>query len=295
MVRLLAGDGQKGDGPDSPDPISCRMARPHGVGIDPVTGDLYIGDSETHKVRKLGGLPGREVATLADFATEAFELEGRKCLLTRPKKVATGSPWIWRTRFYGAFPAVDEALLAHGWHVAYIETSDQFGGPAAMAELDAFYKMMTTDRGLRAQAVMEGFSRGGLSAMNWSIANPGKVLGIYIDAPVLDIHSWPKPGSPELWKECLVNYGLTEETSHSWKGPLTRLEVLAKAKIPIMVVAGGADTVVPFSENGGILEARYRALGGELAVIVKAATGLHPHSLHDPGPVVAWAKRLIAK
>ncbi|MBX3742650.1 MAG: hypothetical protein KF712_16815 [Akkermansiaceae bacterium] len=50
-LELIAGDGKKGDGPDSPDPLKCRMARLHGIGIDPANGDLYIGDSETHKVR----------------------------------------------------------------------------------------------------------------------------------------------------------------------------------------------------------------------------------------------------
>jgi hypothetical protein len=50
-LELVAGDGKKGDGPDSPDPLKCRMARLHGIGIDPANGDLYIGDSETHKVR----------------------------------------------------------------------------------------------------------------------------------------------------------------------------------------------------------------------------------------------------
>jgi DNA-binding beta-propeller fold protein YncE len=48
---LIAGDGQKGDGPDSPSPLKCRMARLHGLATDPETGELYIGDSETHKVR----------------------------------------------------------------------------------------------------------------------------------------------------------------------------------------------------------------------------------------------------
>ena len=50
-LELIAGDGEKGDGPDSPDPLKCRMTRLHGIGVDPANGDLYIGDSETHKVR----------------------------------------------------------------------------------------------------------------------------------------------------------------------------------------------------------------------------------------------------
>lgn len=51
ILELIAGDGSRGDGPDSPDPLKCRMARLHGIGVDPATGDLYIGDSETHKIR----------------------------------------------------------------------------------------------------------------------------------------------------------------------------------------------------------------------------------------------------
>jgi len=51
VMRLVAGDGERGDGPDSPAPTACRMARLHGLGVDAETGDLYIGDSETHKVR----------------------------------------------------------------------------------------------------------------------------------------------------------------------------------------------------------------------------------------------------
>ena len=50
-LELTAGDGKKGDGPDTSDPLKCRMARLHGIGTDPETGDLYIGDSETNKVR----------------------------------------------------------------------------------------------------------------------------------------------------------------------------------------------------------------------------------------------------
>ncbi len=50
-LELIAGDGQKGNGPDEPDPLKCRMARLHGVGVDPESGDLYIGDSECNKVR----------------------------------------------------------------------------------------------------------------------------------------------------------------------------------------------------------------------------------------------------
>lgn len=50
-LELVVGTGQKGDGPDG-DPLHCQMARPHGVFVD-ADGSIYIGDSETHRVRVL--------------------------------------------------------------------------------------------------------------------------------------------------------------------------------------------------------------------------------------------------
>lgn len=57
-VEIVAGTGEKGDGPDGSDPLACAMARLHGIGVDPETGDLYIGDSEAHKVRVVTGVLG---------------------------------------------------------------------------------------------------------------------------------------------------------------------------------------------------------------------------------------------
>lgn len=50
-LELIAGTGEKGDGPDG-DPLKCKMARPHGIFADK-DGSIYIGDSESHRVRVL--------------------------------------------------------------------------------------------------------------------------------------------------------------------------------------------------------------------------------------------------
>jgi streptogramin lyase len=50
-LELIAGTGERGDGPAG-DPLACQMARPHGVFVDK-DGAIYIGDSETHRVRVL--------------------------------------------------------------------------------------------------------------------------------------------------------------------------------------------------------------------------------------------------
>lgn len=51
-LEVIVGTGKKGDGPDG-DPLQCQLARPHGVYVDPQDGAVYIGDSETHRVRVL--------------------------------------------------------------------------------------------------------------------------------------------------------------------------------------------------------------------------------------------------
>lgn len=50
-IELIAGTGKKGDGADG-NSLKCEMARPHGVYAD-ANGEIYIGDSEAHKIRVL--------------------------------------------------------------------------------------------------------------------------------------------------------------------------------------------------------------------------------------------------
>lgn len=50
-LELIAGTGKKGNGGDG-DPLQCAMARPHGVFVD-TDGAVYIGDSESHRLRVL--------------------------------------------------------------------------------------------------------------------------------------------------------------------------------------------------------------------------------------------------
>ena len=49
-IYTIVGDGKRGDGP-SGTPRKCRLNRPHGVFVD-AKGNVYIGDSSNHKVRK---------------------------------------------------------------------------------------------------------------------------------------------------------------------------------------------------------------------------------------------------
>ena len=222
------------------------------------------------------------------FARLDFVVAGRPAWLVVPQEPAAGRPWIWRTEFFGHEPQADLALLERGWHVAYVDVKNMYGAPKAIAGMEAFHAHVRKEFGLAERVVLEGFSRGGLYAFNYAAAHPRQVAALYLDAPVLDIRSWPgrKPESKE-WRECLAAYGLTAETVAQFKGgPLDHVDAVAKAGVPILAVCGGADSLVPMAENTSRLQKRYHELGATMEVIVKKDGEHHPHSLKDPTPIV---------
>lgn len=226
------------------------------------------------------------------YLKKNFRVGSRDAFLIVPKAPAAGHPWIWRTEFFGHEPQADLALLKHGFHVAYVNIQNLYGGPEAMIAMDAMYDHVTREDQLAAKVVLEGFSRGGLFSLNWAARNPGKVACIYNDAPVCDFKSWPGGkgtgrGSPGDWERCKSVYGLTEEQALAYPlNPVDNLRPLAEARIPILHVCGATDDVVPVTENSLIVRDRYIEMGGSFLLINKPNCNHHPHSLRDPTRIV---------
>ena len=44
--------------------------------------------------------------------------------------------------------------------------------------------------------------------------------------------------------------------------------------------------IVPYCENGAILEKYYKESGGTIKIIGKKGCGHHPHGLSDPTPII---------
>jgi len=237
--------------------------------------------------------PGKQ-GQWSGYTQYTFTCAERSAVVVEPKEAAPGKPWLWRGEFFGAFPTVDQALLAKGWHVAYLNCSNTFGSPDTMARWATFYDTLTGEHGLSKKPVLLGMSRGGLYVYAWAAAHPDKVGLIYGDAPVCDITSWPGgkgkgKGSAGDWKLFQKVFNLTEPEALAWKGnPIDVLAPIAKAHIPIIHVVGDKDDAVPMDENTMVLKDRYEILGGHVELIVKKGVGHHPHSLSDPTPIVDY-------
>ena len=231
------------------------------------------------------------------FDYDEFCVGGRACRIVRPFKMRDPRPWIWRTEFFGVFAWVDIALLELGYHVAYIDVQNMYGAPKAMRYMDAFHAEATAKYGLTSKATLEGFSRGGLFALNWAARRPRDIQCLYLDAPVCDFKSWPggkgrAPGSPEDWQRLLEAYELSESQALAYPfNPVDQMTALARERVPIIAVYGDADEALPPEENILLLQARYEALGGPINVIRKPGVGHHPHSLEDPSPIVEFVTR----
>jgi lysophospholipase L1-like esterase len=63
------------------------------------------------------------------------------------------------------------------------------------------------------------------------------------------------------------------------------LAPIARQQVPIALVLGLADTVVPPSENGLPLASEYQKLGGLVKTWHKPGQGHHPHGLHPADPL----------
>ena len=238
------------------------------------------------------------------FTRSHFKVSGCECWVAEPKTPLPGNPWVWCTEWPEAFTqrTGTEKLLAEGFCHLHIKVGTMsLGGPAALAQMDAFYKHIV-NKGLSPKGTLTGVSRGGLYAYRFAAAHPERVVCIYGDAPVCDFKSWPmgatKGKRDEQGIKILLNlYGFKNEAEAlAYKGnPIDNLAPLAKAGIPLIHVIGDIDDLVPPEANSDLIERRYKALGGTITVFRKPKCGHHPHGLEDPTTVVDLIKVYTAR
>lgn len=184
---------------------------------------------------------------------EAFLLQERPAFILLPaeEKRQKPQPWIMYAPTLSGYPDshekwMHEKFLAAGVAVAGIDAGEAYGSPAGQKLMSALYDELTTNRGFAAKPCLLGRSRGGLWVSSWAIANPEKVAGIAGIYPVFDLRTYPGLAN------AAPAYGLSAqelEANLQQHNPIARIDVLAKAKVPVFIIHGDVDTVVPLKEN----------------------------------------------
>ena len=228
-----------------------------------------------------------------------FEYKGHMAYVILPHEPLKNY-WLWRAEFLDCgFDWVDMDMLRRGYALTYYSISDMYGCPEAVELMDGFYRLMTEEIGFSEKTVLFGFSRGGLYSANFALAYPERCAALYLDAPVLDIKSWPGGlgvglGAEREWEECLGWYKLDRSTVLAWRGnPVDNADKLAASGVPMAIVVGDVDRDVPHRENAEHVVAAYKKTDTPLLYIVKPGCDHHPHSIEDPTPVSEFLVKYI--
>lgn len=208
---------------------------------------------------------------------ESFLLNGRHTFVMSPEKPfegAGGRPWI----FYGPTLAgvpdkaeswMHQRFLEAGVAIAGIDVGEAYGSPHAFPHFEALYQHMIK-LGYSKKPALLGRSRGGLWVSSWAIRHPHRVAGIGGIYPVYDYTTYPGVN------RAAAAYGVSPGdllARQDKLNPVRRAGELAKAKIPVFIIHGTDDKVVPIEANSEALEKAYAAAGKEDLISILKAEG----------------------
>lgn len=208
--------------------------------------------------------PGKPVKQLI-LPGESFLVDDRPAFILWPdaSKRQQPQPWVWYAPTLRGLPDkhekwMHEQFLAAGIAVAGIDIGESFGSPQGQSQFTSLYNELTQNRGFAPKPCMLGRSRGGLMVSSWAIANPDKIAGLAGIYPVFDLRAYPSV------KRAAPAYGLTSEQLTSQLdtlNPIARVHVLATSAIPVCLIHGNVDTVVPLESNSQALVDAYEQSG----------------------------------
>ncbi len=224
-----------------------------------------------------------------------FEFEGYPAILVLPKEPHPARRLAMKTEYFGAFPATECAMLAAGYHLCYLKNRSRWGTDDDCERKKKFIDFLADEFGTARKIVTVGMSCGGFHAVCFASRYPEYVSFLYIDAPLLTFFSTaPQRVAHEAkevrWPEVERAWGFSSygEAYAYNDQPIHRIKALIDAKLPVGLVYGLSDEVVPAYENAEILREMYEKAGAPIKSWARSAYGHHPHGLEDPAPLLAY-------
>ncbi len=225
-----------------------------------------------HAVSSVSGQEKRRItAEQLILPGEVLDVDGRTGFVFSPEesKRSKPQPWImYAPTLLPNYPDthekwMHEQFLAAGIAVAGVDAGEAYGSPAGSDAMDKLYSMLVEKRGFAARPCVLGRSRGGLWVSSWAIRNPDKVAGIACIYPVFDLTTYPGVA------KAASAYGLAPDEFEKQLdkfNPIRNVRKLADAQIPVAIIHGAIDEVVPLKQNSAQLKKAYGEAGQESLV-----------------------------
>ena len=218
---------------------------------------------------------------------EIMELEGREVIICHPDK--PNGKWALKTEYFNAFPEVQNTLLEMGYYIAHIKNKTRWVHPSDTDARASLAEYMVERFGVSKKCVIIGMSCGGMQGIYFASKYPELVSCMYLDAPVVNLLSCPGGlgKGASLFEEFQAHTGMGLVELLGYRNhPLDHLPKLVKHNIPVILVSGDSDTVVPFDENGKYLQEMYEQNNCTIQTIIKEGGDHHPHSLPDNTAII---------
>ena len=224
-----------------------------------------------------------------------FLFEDREATLVFPKQANLNRNWLLKTEYFGAFPGFEIEMLKRGWHLAYIKNVTRWCLDEDLDLKHRFAEYLQRQYGLYRKCVPVGMSCGGLIASKFAAKYPSSVSALYLDAPVMNLLSCPAgigDAGDGMLPEFINATGMSLSALICYREhPIDKMHLLLQNNVPIILVYGDSDNVVPYRENGAVLEKYYRENGGIIKTYGKANCGHHPHGLEDNTPLIEFVEK----
>ncbi len=234
-------------------------------------------------------------STWNGFRRLDFEFEGREAILIVPEKTNEKKNWLLKTEYFDAFPSFEIEMVKRGWHLAFIKNVTRWCKDEDLDLKKRFADYLIENYGLYKKCVPVGMSCGGLIGSKFTAKYPEYVSALYLDAPVMNFLSCPAGvgcAGDDMMAEFTNAMGMTLTDLLSYREtPIDKMHILLGNKIPVIMVYGDSDNVVPYHENGYILEKYYRENGGIIETYGKENCGHHPHGLSDNTPIIEFVEK----
>ena len=226
------------------------------------------------------------------FDRTIFEFLGCETWIVEPKVEAKGRPWVWIMEWPTAFAkrTGSVALLKAGFHVVTFRPGFYKDGkfesrPGNMndrrlRESRTFQDYLVKSLGFASKGNLIGMSWGGFYSVRYAGTYPESVAHVYLDAPLLDFSTLS--GKKDTFWNIAETYGVDLDTyvgRDDSRQPVNMYGPIAKAKIPVLLLYGGADQTVNPDLNCRRFAKSFREAGGGIEIVERGPFGHWPHGL----------------